>query len=167
MFSRILVPLDGSDLAARALTPAEELARKVEAPLHLVRVLDTSYLARLVGYPVYGAAIEMTALQQALEDERVEAEAYLKVAKQDLVDRGFEVTTELLNGSPTREIIAATRPGDLVIMSTHGRGGLSRWFLGSVAEDVVRRSPVPVMLIRANEAATTSAEASTLAAMSA
>ncbi len=70
-------------------------------------------------------------------------------------------------GNPTREIIAATKPGDFVIMSTHGRGGLSRWFLGSVAEDVVRGSPVPIMLIRATEAAAEHAEAATPAAMSA
>lgn len=164
MFSRIVVPLDGSDLAACALPQAEELARTVGASLHLVRVLDTGYVAKLAGYPVQGSYIELSALQQALEDERIEAEAYLERAKRDLASRGLEATTELRDGGPASEILAATAPGDLVIMSTHGRGGLSRWFLGSVAEDVVRRSAVPVMLIRSTKASGESAGAASQAA---
>jgi nucleotide-binding universal stress UspA family protein len=58
------------------------------------------------------------------------------------------VTTALLNGNPSSEIVAATQPSDLIVMCTHGRGGLARWFLGSVAEDIVRRATVPVMLVR-------------------
>jgi nucleotide-binding universal stress UspA family protein len=52
------------------------------------------------------------------------------------------------HGITAHEVVAMAQSGDLIVMSTHGRGGLARWFLGSVAEDVVRRAPVPVLMIR-------------------
>ena len=51
-------------------------------------------------------------------------------------------------GAVDRAILADPQPGDVIVMTTHGRGGVARWFLGSVAEDVVRRSAVPVLLVR-------------------
>ena len=59
------------------------------------------------------------------------------------------------HGSPERDLAASSRPDDLIVMATHGRGGMTRWFLGSVAEEVVRRSPVPVMLVRVTAAKAT------------
>jgi nucleotide-binding universal stress UspA family protein len=67
--------------------------------------------------------------------------------------RGIEVTAEVRDGSPAAEILAFTVPGDLVVMTTHGRGGIRRWLLGSVAEKIVRTASVPVLLIRAAEQA--------------
>jgi nucleotide-binding universal stress UspA family protein len=151
MFTRIVVPLDGSDLAEQALPQAVELAQATRTSMHLVRVLDFSYLAKLAGYPVHGAYVEMTAFQQALQDEHDDAGAYLKAKIGELEGEGITVTTALLSGNPAPEIAAATQDGDVIVMSTHGRGGLARWFLGSVAEGIVRRATVPVMLIRASE----------------
>jgi nucleotide-binding universal stress UspA family protein len=151
MFARIVVPLDGSALAEQALPQAIELAQATKTPMHLVRVLDFSYLAKLAGYPIHGAYVEMTAFQQALQEEHDSAEAYLAAKQDELASQGLTVTTAMFNGSPAPEIVAATEPGDAIVMSTHGRGGLARWFLGSVAEGIVRRATVPVMLIRATE----------------
>lgn len=148
MFTRIVLPLDGSDLAAAASPTAEEIARLAGIPIHLVRVLDTGYLAKLAGYPVYGTFVEVSALMESLRNEESVAIAHLRAVMHELEGRGLRVTTELRRGHPAEEIVAATRPGDLVIMSTHGRGGLGRWFLGSIAEDVVRHATVPVTLVR-------------------
>ena len=148
MYTRIVVPLDGSDLAAAALPTAEELARLAGVPIHLVRVLDTAYFAKMSGYPVYGTFIEVNALMESLRNDEAVAAAHLRAVKREIEGRGLTATTALEQGTPAEEIVAATRPGDLVVMSTHGRGGLGRWFLGSVAEEVVRRATVPVMLVR-------------------
>ena len=146
MYQRIVVPLDGSELAERALPKAEELARLAGAPLHLVRVVD---VARLGRYGLYGLAIEASALELALEDERNAAQDYLERKQRELSERGVSVTVELREGVVTRELLLLMRPGDVVVMASHGRGGLARWFLGSVAEEIVRRSTVPVLLVRA------------------
>jgi nucleotide-binding universal stress UspA family protein len=145
MYRRIVVPLDGSALAERALPQAQELARLGGAPLHLVRVVD---LTRLEQYGAYGLALEYGGLATVLDDEAGTARAYLDgVAKRSSAAR-VTATTEVRRGLAARELVAAVRPGDLVVMATHGRGGLSRWLLGSVAEDVVRQAPVPVLLVR-------------------
>ncbi len=151
MFTRIVVPLDGSALAEKALPQAVELARATGTPMYLVRVLDFSYLAKLSGYPIHGAHVEASAFQQALRDEHNAAEAYLAAKKAELEGQGITVETALFNGSPAPEIVAAAKPDDLIVMTTHGRGGLARWFLGSVAEAIVRKSSGPVMIVRASE----------------
>jgi nucleotide-binding universal stress UspA family protein len=151
MFSRIVVPLDGSALAEKALPQAVELAQATGTPMHLVRVLDFSYLAKLAGYPIHGTYVEASVFQQALQDEHDAAATYLEAKKEEQEEKGLTVTTALFSGSPAPEIVAATGPDDLIVMSTHGRGGLARWFIGSVAEAVVRKSSGPVMLVRASE----------------
>ena len=146
MYARIVVPLDGSELAERALSQAEELARLAGAPLHLVRVVDFTRLER---YGAYGLALEYAGLAQVLADESAAAQEYLARVEGELRERGVQATSEVRTGSAPRELVAVARPDDAIVMATHGRGGMARWFLGSVAEEVARRSPVPVMLVRA------------------
>ncbi len=145
MFQRIVVPLDGSELAERALPQAEELARLTTAPIHLVRVIDITAPLR---YSAYGWAIETAGLESLLDEERASARAYLERIGRDVGARGVAVTTELREGLPARELIETAGSSDLIVMASHGRGGLARWFLGSVAEEVVRRSAAPVLLVR-------------------
>ena len=151
MFTRIVVPLDGSDLAEAALAPAEELAGLCRVPIHLVRVLDSSDLLRASGFPVYDPYIDATAFQEAIQAEQDDATRYLAKIESQARAKNLTVSVETLRGRPAGEIVAATKPGDLVVMSTHGRGGLTRWFLGSVAESVVRHASVPVMIVRAGD----------------
>ena len=146
MFERIVVPLDGSELAEKALPPAEELARLANAPLHLVRVID---LTRLERYGAYGLAVEYAGFEMVADEERRVARAYLDQTAAALNGRGHSVTTEVVDGISPRAIVGLTRPGDAIVMASHGRTGMSRWFLGSVAEEVVRHATVPVVLIRA------------------
>lgn len=149
MFTRIVVPLDGSELAEVALAPAEELAALYRAPIHLVRVLDVSGVVRAGGFPVYNAYIDATAFQEALLAEQDDSARYLSRIEERERGKGLAVSSEALNGSPAESIVATTKSGDLIVMSTHGRGGLTRWFLGSVAESVLRHAAVPVMIVRA------------------
>ena len=146
MYTRIVVPLDGSELAERDLPHAENLARLTGSPLDLLRVVD---FTRLECYGPYGLALEYAALDQIRATEQTAGEEYLATVRRDLTDRGLTATSEIRSGLVRQEIAAATQPGDIVVMASHGRSGIPRWFLGSVAEEVVRHSAVPVMLVRA------------------
>lgn len=146
MYERIIIPLDGSDLAEEAVATAEGLTRSLNVPLHLVRVID--YPSSTFSY-VYGGMIESEAIAMQLEHERGMAETYLKEIARSLEQRGLKVTTEVRHGVPVQEICDAMKQGDLVVIASHGRSGVARWFLGSVAEEITRRSSVPVLLVRA------------------
>jgi nucleotide-binding universal stress UspA family protein len=146
MYKRIVVPLDGSEIAEMALVEAENMARINSAPIHLVRVID--FNSKDFGAS-YGMLTETSAISILLEDEAAAVRQYLEVVFSRIADQGFAVTSEVRRGTVFDQIIATTRPGDLIIMASHGRSGIARWFLGSVAEEVVRRSSVPVLLLRA------------------
>jgi nucleotide-binding universal stress UspA family protein len=146
MFQRIVVPLDGSELSEQALDRATEMARMANVPIHLVRVID---LGRVDGGGSLAWGLSPWALQRALDEEHQASLSYLERARRGLEDRGLEVTADARHGNTPDEILASVTEDDLIVMSTHGRSGVSRWFLGSVAESVVRRAPVPVMLVRA------------------
>ena len=146
MYRRIIVPLDGSALAEQALPQAEGLARLTGAPLHLVRVIDPAGPGTLGTVVLHTDALSM---QLLLEEERIAAREYLERIEQDVRDRQHAVTVEYRQGPAAQELLAIMQPGDLLVMATHGRGGLTRWFLGSVAEAIVRRASIPVLLVRA------------------
>jgi nucleotide-binding universal stress UspA family protein len=148
MYERIVVPLDGSPLAERALPHAVNLAKLSNATLHLLRIVD---FTRLDQYGPYGLAVEYTAYEPVLAEEEATARDYLQQVQDRLSDSGVQITTDVRRGPVTREIVGIAAEGDVIVMASHGRGGISRWLLGSVAEDVVRNSMVPVMLIRAQD----------------
>lgn len=152
VYRRIVVPLDGSALAEQALPHAEALAQMTGAPLHLVRVMDPTHLGTPLGTLLSADAV---ALELLLEDERIAAREYLERIEGDLLDRRQAVTVEYRPGRVANELLAAAQPGDLLVMTTHGRSGLGRWFLGSVAEEVVRRATVPVWLVRVSDTEST------------
>lgn len=139
MYDRIVVPTDGSEGMGRVLAHAADLARAHGATLDFVYVVNAAAFANL---PME------TSWEGVRESLREEGEAALDSAE-GTVQR---VSTErhVLEGGPAREIVAyADRSGaDLVVMGTHGRGGINRILLGSVAERVVRSSPVPVLTVR-------------------
>ena len=130
---RIVVPLDGSTLSEAIVPVAEALARDYEAEILLLRAL----------LPRGSADAEFEAQRQA--------EGYLSTLAATLRARGLPaVDWKIWYGEPDRAIASAamTNGADLVAMATHGRGGLGRLLLGSVAEAVVRTAPVPVLLVR-------------------
>ncbi|MEZ4504405.1 MAG: universal stress protein [Thermomicrobiales bacterium] len=148
MYTRIIVPLDGSLLAESALPEAEKLAKLTGAELVLVRVVDYSSRDRFADF---GLLYEYEAMAKALEEERQLATAYLADVSGPLADKGYTVSTQLVDGIAAKAIVAICHPGDVIVMATHGRTGMRRWFIGSIAEDVLRHSAVPVLLVRATD----------------
>ena len=146
MYTRIVVPLDGSDLAEWALPHGEALASFLGLPLHLIRVVDVVSTA---GFAVVDYGYNDNLIASAGQSEEAAADGYLAELQERYADREIHVTTERRFGRVTQELLAAARNGDLYVMASHGRGGVSRWFLGSVVEEITRHSRVPVMVVRA------------------
>ena len=145
MYSRIVVTLDGSSIAEEALARAIEMAKLTKAPLHLVRVADVHSVERSVAT---GAAFDYVAMGELIDAEVEAATSYIAAKSEELIAQGLKVTSAVLTGPVTRAILDQQKRGDLIVIASHGRTGLSRWFLGSVAEEVVRHATVPILLIR-------------------
>jgi len=146
MYQRLVVPLDGSDIAERSLVEAEKMAALTHAPIHLVRVIDFNGPE---SFAAYGMMANPSTVTYLLADEVESASEYLESVARRITDQGHHVTSEVRRGMASNELIAASKPGDLYVIASHGRSGIARWFMGSVAEEVVRRSSVPVLLIKA------------------
>ena len=132
MTMKILVPLDGSPLAEAVLETVNRLASALKAEVTLLQV-----------HPDKGV------LAHVNERETFEASAYLKVQMLALTEIGIGARQVIRTGNPAEEIVDYARVNgiDLIAMSTHGRTGLRRALLGSVAENVVRHSTIPVLLV--------------------
>jgi nucleotide-binding universal stress UspA family protein len=134
------VPLDGSSLAEEALPPAEDLARRYGATLLLVRAVDMTWL---LGQGVLTVPLMLE-----------EAEGYLRAVASDLKFKGIATDTTLWRGPAAPSIIdaAASWGADLIVMTTHGRGGIGRLVMGSVADYVLHRTTTPILLVHATGA---------------
>lgn len=142
MYRSILVPLDGSTFAEHALAYARPLARRTGARLHLV----------LAHTPIAAHAMDVAppALFSQWEDaSRTRERSYLEHTAERLRSEGLDAEAELRDGDAVHELIARSETGiDLVLLATHGRGGLERAWMGSVADALVRHVHVPVLLVR-------------------
>lgn len=148
LYDRILVPTDGSPEGERAVEHALELATVHGASVHALYVINTASYA---GMP-------METSWEGVDDLlRADAEAAVSGVEALASGRGVDVTTAIVDGSPSREIIryAEEEGCDIVVMGTHGRGGIDRLLLGSVAEKVVRGSEIPVLTVRVTDEGTT------------
>lgn len=116
---RLVVPLDGSRTASSALPITERLALLTGLPVHLVTVAS---------------------------DEQSEARYHTKRPYTTLVEQGVRVSTETLVGRPVAAIERATQPGDLIVMASHHRAGLTAWLLHGVAERLMSHGRCPVLL---------------------
>lgn len=153
MYAHILVPLDGSELAEQVLPHITSLATRFGARVTLLRATTAAQVigaqAALAGaLPGGGPVADATPLIAA---EHAAAATYLAAVADRLRERGVTVAVEQHDGPPAKLIVARARElgADLVAMTTHGRGGLDRLLLGSVADEVVRHATVPVLLVRA------------------
>lgn len=145
MDKRIVVPLDSSPLAEQALPAAEEMARLKHLPIMLIQVID---LNRFDHFGL-GSLVGSDHLADQLAVAERSAKNYLEQIASGLNVGDLPTSIAIRCGDPAIELINATETGDLIVMATHGRGGLSRTLLGSVAETVARRSSVPILLVRA------------------
>lgn len=151
MYQRVLVPLDGSRVAEAILPFIEQIAGPLDMEVLLVRVVP------LTSMDVVGMAKESQAGAPILRE--LEAQGYLEPLVASLKAKGVRAGARVRIGDPATEIVAAAKEinADLIAMTTHGRSGLGRLLFGSVAEAVLRGSPIPVFLMRISEAALESA----------
>jgi nucleotide-binding universal stress UspA family protein len=146
MFKHILVPVDGSPLAERALPVAARIARATGGTVTLFYVLSMRY-----GYGPYLAQAG-TFVETQLEAESIGAKMYLDRLARSAVLEGVKTRKEVMLGLPAETILTYARisQADLIVMSTHGYTGLKRWALGSVAQKVARLGPIPVLILRSD-----------------
>ena len=147
MFQRIVVPLDGSARAERAVPVAARLARGAGGQVLLLEVVNTP--TDYSGGVIPAASV---ALEEQVEAEIPSAQEYLKKIAASPVMAGIETKTEVLFGLPALSILGATRQGDLLVLCSHDRTGFARWVLGSVAHTLVHQSAVPVLVLTRHEA---------------
>jgi len=146
---KILVPLDGSDLAASILPPVEEFAKMMGASLVLVHAVTP--ITALPGFET-----QAPAAVNILDEVQNHAREFLAKLVADVKTRGVEATGLVTIDDPVHGILEAAdqTKADLIAVATHGRGGLGRAILGSVADGVVRRSAdVPCLVLRVEEEA--------------
>ncbi|MFC1978157.1 universal stress protein [Chloroflexota bacterium] len=151
MYKKILVPLDGSELAECVLPHAGSIAKgcNVES-ITFIRVVEPVQIPRATDDDGY--TLSDRVLQQMEADSKTEAERYLTELTGRAEYDGMNITSQVLTGGQAADMIAeyATKNGvDLIAIATHGRSGISRWVLGSVADRVLRSSSVPVLMVRA------------------
>ena len=143
---RLLVPLDGSETAMQALPVAAGLARAHGWPLHLLTAIDVSSMTPMA---VPGPAMPISGelYEQVYNEVEAAAQQSLDDAAARLKGEGLAATTGVRVGPPNVAITEAIQEGDLVVLCSHGRSGVQRWLLGSVAEQLVRFAPAPIMIV--------------------
>lgn len=144
MYDHILVPTDGSTGVERAVNHAVDLAAAHSATLHALYVVNTAS---------YSSMPMETSWEHVRDMLGEEGEAAIERVRELAEAAAVPVEAVVVDGSPSKEIVqyAEREDCDLVVMGTHGRGGIDRLLLGSVAERVVRSSDVPVLTVRVDE----------------
>jgi nucleotide-binding universal stress UspA family protein len=143
MYVRVLIPLDGSELAETILPFAEQMAGPLDAEVLLLQVVEPpSSIAVLGTGGIIGPDV--------LFLRQIEAKRYLDAVACRLQAKGIRVRTVLGLGTPALEIVATAKAeqADLIAMTTHGRSGFKRAMFGSVAQEVLRSAAIPVLAIR-------------------
>jgi nucleotide-binding universal stress UspA family protein len=169
MFEKILVPCDGSDLAEQSVFPyVQDLGTQMGEEVIILRVIpsppgrsgtafragapemprplpETPHDARVARHPIYR--------DQEIASAEDEARRSLTKAEAMLREQGVEVRSQILLGDPAEEIIefAEKEHVDLIVMCSHGSGGIRRWVFGSVTEKVLRGTTIPVLIVRPKE----------------
>lgn len=140
-YHKVLIPLDGSTLAEHVLDHVSWLATPGATELYLVSVIESWR------YATAGPEFALTDLITPVIDGM---EAYLKAQQAKLVQAGYQVTTQVVEGDAADVLLtmAQNEDVDLIAMSSHGRSGFVRWALGSVAERVLHGTQIPVFLVR-------------------
>jgi nucleotide-binding universal stress UspA family protein len=164
MYEKILVPLDGSELAEKVLPHVQALAEKFGSEVILLRAtLSPEELVPPTGMGMpmgdmtaYGTMVTpgtVENFEELMEVEETETKTYLDTVVDRLKASGLNATAEHVEGHAGDVIVdrAASLGAGLIIMATHGRSGLARAFVGNVADEVVRRSSCPVLLVRISD----------------
>ena len=153
MFNSILVPLDGSELSEQALPMAQNLAQSFDATIHLIHVIsrENEYSAARGLEGVVVAEMAMDTVRRLNEDRLIRGRKYVDQIGSQLSGAGAKV--ELQNatkeGDASQNIVDHVKDHDikLVVMSTHGHGGVRRLLMGSVTDRVIRSCVAPVLVV--------------------
>ena len=145
-FSRIVLPLDGTDTSAAALPIAIDLAQRFSIPVLAVSTINLVPLTSPSMVQDIGMAMNV---EEVYEETRDSAQEWLSAASRQLTAAGVANSTEFLTGSAAPAIEELTKPGDLIVMATHGRSGLDRVLSGSVSDQLIRSGVAPVLIVRA------------------
>jgi nucleotide-binding universal stress UspA family protein len=155
VFERIIVPLDGSRLSAQAIPYASEVGKHFDAEVILVRVLPQaglSIVSQATGMED-AAATDIIAQEARMKDvdNASNAKRYLMNWAQSLKTQGVKVSYQVTIGTPAKAIMemAVAQQASLIVMMSHGRGWFKRAIMGSVADEILNKSSVPVLIIRA------------------
>jgi nucleotide-binding universal stress UspA family protein len=146
MYRKVLVPLDGSELAECSLSHAKAIAKGCNASelivLRVIEPLSAQTISAL-------SEVRGNLLEQLEYDNKKEAQDYISSMETSLKAEGFPALGVTTNGRASDEIMDYSQKNniDIIVMSTHGRSGISRFYFGSIAEKVARHSPIPVLLI--------------------
>jgi nucleotide-binding universal stress UspA family protein len=145
MYTRVLLPLDGSKIAEQVLPYSRFLAKALKVPVELLEVIDLDAL-RILANPNQGRYVD-TLLKERMETSKT----YLQAVAQSF--QGTQVTCSVEQGIAEDVVIehAASDKDTLIVMATHGRSGMQRWVLGSVADKVLHGSTNHMFLIRASD----------------
>ena len=153
MYQKIMVPLDGSELAECVLPHVETIARGSETKnVIFVRVLEPLYIPAGESADWSGITREQTDTEKKIETERrTAAESYLDQLANRVDCGSARIQTELLTGKAAEILTdyAVKNEVDLIIIATHGRSGVSRWARGSIADRILHSSCAPVLMVRA------------------
>ncbi len=143
MYKRILVPLDGSELAERILPHVEAVAKATGAETLLIRTTDPRHASIAAEAP--------TEARKWLDTDQAQAAKYLEGVAKRLQDAGITTRLEVLVGEPAVEILMAAEKEnvDLIAMMSHGATGFNHFDRGSVAEKILKGSTRPVLMVRA------------------
>lgn len=150
---RVIVPLDGSPRAETALPVASGLSRHLGVPMRLVRVAapaDTPLVpaagTSIGGAPLY-PAVMVQALPESDADHVSEAWTYLDAVARHPTLSGVPTTLDVLSGEPAHGLMDLATSSDLMVLTSRGRGGMTRWLLGSVAQKLLQHAAAPVCLV--------------------
>lgn len=158
---RIVVPFDGSELARSALPVAAALAGRLDVPIHLIRVVPTAeqMVARHGDDPRDRISQRMSRVVPGLAAPSVDRAWYeeyvrsiggsLESESSKLAATGVNAGSETLLGETVPQLLDALAPNDVIVMTSHGEGGVRRWLMGSVAEQLVHQAVAPVVLVPA------------------
>ena len=153
MFTNILVALDGSETAEKALPIARDLANSSGGTIHLIQAVSRQpeqEAGRSSGdFNPQLAEVSLDLARRLIETRLTRGQEYLDRVAVDLTNAGLKVETTIMEGAANEQIISYSREHgvDLVVMSTHGHGGMRRLLLGSVTDRVIRACEVPVLVM--------------------
>jgi len=154
MYKKIMVPLDGSELAECVLPQVETFIKGCQvSTLVFVRVIESTTLTYRGAYVTSKEDLEKieTNAKKVEEERKSSAVEYLKGVVTRFKQDGVKYQTEVLSGKVAESLVDYVEANgvDLIIIATHGRSGVSRWVRGSIADRVLRASRVPVLMVRA------------------